>query len=298
MKSKLIVAAALAAVGVPQSLAATIDGTVDAAYGPALAVQTVGTQFGNSTDPAQYVANGSELNAAYASISGGMLNIMLAGNLETNFNKLEVYIDAAPGGQNQLRSDNPDVDFNGLNRQAGLIFDAGFAPDYWVTYTSGNAGNPEHYLSSAQLLTDGGGAGGFVGGGAIADTPVISSGGPAVGGTLMAALDNSNTLGVGPFGDPFDSDPATVATGMELALDLNEIGWDGSSLIKIAAFINGGGHDFVSNQVLGALPAGTGNIGDPANVDFNQYEGAQYFVIPEPTSVLLLTIGGLLLRRR
>lgn len=298
MRAFAIVAVAFATVGWAQAQV-TVDGQATE-YGDPLTVQTVGTQFGNNGDASPVTADGSELNAGFALIDGGKLNMVLSGNLQTNFNKLEVFVDAKAGGQNQLRSDNPDIDFNGLNRMAELTFDASFAPDYFVTYTTGvgGSGNPEHFLNAAELATAGAGAGGFVGGGEISGLPVISGAGPKAGGTIEAALDNSNVVGVGPFGDPFDSDPATVLTGVELTIDLNELGWDGVSLIKIAAFVNGSGHDFVSNQVLGGLPAGTGNLGEPANVDFNQFDGLQYFVIPEPASLMLLALGGLMLRRR
>jgi hypothetical protein len=55
---------------------------------------------------------------------------------------------------------------------------------------------------------------------------------------------------------------------------------------------NGGGHDFWSNQFLGGVPAGTGNLGgDGAGnftgegaIDFTLIGGNQYFnvVVPEP----------------
>ncbi|HEX7010851.1 MAG TPA: PEP-CTERM sorting domain-containing protein, partial [Phycisphaeraceae bacterium] len=63
---------------------------------------------------------------------------------------------------------------------------------------------------------------------------------------------------------------------------------------------NGGGHDFLSNQVLGGLSAGTGNLGEPRNVNFASQDGDQFFtvLIPEPASLVLCGIGGLLLASR
>ena len=52
-----------------------------------------------------------------------------------------------------------------------------------------------------------------------------------------------------------------------------------STCINVCAFINGGSHDFVSNQVLGPLPSGTCNLGEPRAIDFNQYLGLQFFGI-------------------
>ena len=121
-----------------------IDGTAEAAYGPAAVVQSVGTGFGNSTDGLKGTCNGSELDGAFASLdaTGGYLYLTFAGNMQSNFNKFELFIDCKAGaGQNQLRSDNVDVDFNGLNRmgadavnaQPGLKFDAGFDADFYFT---------------------------------------------------------------------------------------------------------------------------------------------------------------------
>jgi hypothetical protein len=60
----------------------------------------------------------------------------------------------------------------------------------------------------------------------------------------------------------------------------------------VAAFINGSSQDFLSNQVLGFLPAGTANLGEPRNVNFNNLAGEQFFVvIPEPSSLSLLCVG-------
>jgi hypothetical protein len=80
--------------------AITVDGTVDGAYGAALAVQQAATGFGDANPPGSL--GGSELDAAYATISGGRLYIMLTGNHEPNFNKLDMFIDSKPGGENTL----------------------------------------------------------------------------------------------------------------------------------------------------------------------------------------------------
>src|SRR5690606_19690535 len=101
-----------------------------ATYGPALTLQTTPTNFGDSTVGDACTANGSELDGAYGYVGfDGRLHLVLTGNLESNFNKLEIFIDSVAGGQNELRNDNPDVDFNGLNRMGGTgeptVFTAG-----------------------------------------------------------------------------------------------------------------------------------------------------------------------------
>ncbi|MEL7341712.1 MAG: hypothetical protein AAGM67_14625, partial [Bacteroidota bacterium] len=146
-----------------------VDGMLDAAYGAPLCVQDNETGFGDNTDPAADVANGSELDAAYVRIEGNMMYLFLSGNLQTNFNKLEIFIDAQPGGQNQLLGTNPDVDFNGLNRMGddgsgnGLIFDDVFFSNYFFTASGGNT---PYELFANFAPTDGsGGMGTFLGGG-------------------------------------------------------------------------------------------------------------------------------------
>src|SRR5262245_53471556 len=94
-----LTAAASAAVSAMALAAPTVDGTRDAQYGAAKAVQLTGTSFGNNTNPSVNVNNGSELDAGYGVVDGGNLYLMFAGNLETNFNKLDIFVDSRAGGQ-------------------------------------------------------------------------------------------------------------------------------------------------------------------------------------------------------
>src|SRR5688500_14115481 len=141
--SKRHLIAAAAAVGLCASgglAAVNLDGSIAGDnYGPARAVQTVQTQFGD---------NQSELNAAYARIDGGNLVLVLTGQVEANFNKLNSFIDSRAGGQNSILPDansggnNPTNDgwaFKYSNNQAngGFTFDAGFAPDYMLNARNG-----------------------------------------------------------------------------------------------------------------------------------------------------------------
>lgn len=280
--------------------APNVDGSRDAAYGPALSVQLNGTQFGNNTNAVVNANNGSELDAAYGVVDGGTLYLFLAGNLETNFNKLDIFIDSLAGGQNKLRGDNPDVDFNGLNRMGddgsgnGLRFDAGFESDYYLTTTGGNTPNTEFFANFAQTQTGGGGTGGFIGGSGAGNTVLFGNNGITIGYNL------SNVLGVNSFGNPNDSDPASVTTGIEVAIPLSLLG-NPTGDIRVTAFVNGSGHDFASNQFMGSLPAGTGNLGEPRNIDLSQLAGNQFITVavPEPTALGALAAAAVLgLRRR
>ena len=256
-----------------------VDGYLDAAYGKtALAIQNTQTGFGDSNLGTIDFANGSEVDVAYGFVDtkGGYLRLFLGGNLESNFNKLEVFIDYRSGGQNKLRGDNPDVDFNGLNRMGddgtgnGLTFDEGFEADFYVTTTCG--GNPfSTYANTAQILTDGGGVGEYIGSGGAGPNYLNGSNGTLVG------YDNSNTAGV--VGGTKIGDGSGVATGIEIALPLNLLVEYAGTDIKVCVFVNGQGHDYMSNQILGGIGGGA-NYGEPRNVVMDFIPGVQWFTIP------------------
>jgi hypothetical protein len=285
----VVAAAAGAAVAAP-----TVNGKdFTSEYGTALWSQTLGTQFGNSTDPGQANSNGSEIDNVFATIVGNFLYVGVGGNLETNFNKLNIALDFRSGGQNTL---NGLPNLGNLN---GLTLDAGFDADVVLSYTNGNppqsgtgSGGFEHYLDGANV----GGGGGFLGGGpASAGSALLAS---LDGATTLFASDHSNVGGVNSLGNPNDSDPALVSTGVEFAINLGALGWDGVSAIKIAGWINGGGNDFLSNQVIGGLPSGFGNLGGPGGVNFQNIAGDQFVVIPTPGALALVGLGGLIAARR
>ncbi|MBI5835927.1 MAG: hypothetical protein HZB25_01660 [Candidatus Eisenbacteria bacterium] len=272
----------------------TIDGTLDAIYGAAVSVQNTQTQFGDNSLGVVDYANGSELDNAYGVIVCNSLYLFLGGNLESNFNKLEIFLDTKGGGQNKLRNDNPGVDYNGLNRMGddgsgnGLMFDTGFEADYWIGVTGGwNGSGYAIYANYAEVLTSGGGLGDYLGTTGAASSGVLS------GGTdhgIQLTLNNSNVAGVD--GGCSASLGAGVGTGIELAIPLSLIG--DPTCLKVCAFINGGGHDYLANQVLGPLPAGTCNLGEPRVVNFGGIAGDQFFLVGcNVTPVSGSTWGGL-----
>ncbi len=119
-------------------------------------------------------SRGSELNAVYGRVEGGKLFLMLTGNVQDNFTKLNVFLDVRSGGQNRIRGasipgvyrGNPGIDFNRFIRFGssvdavsanptdpadGLRFDADFAADYWVMMTNGG-GVPVQVFTNALFL--------------------------------------------------------------------------------------------------------------------------------------------------
>lgn len=264
-------------------------------------VQTVETQFGD---------NMSELNAGYAQISGGTLWLTLTGNIENNFNKLNIFIDTGAGGQNVLQNDannggnNPEND-GWAQKYAGFTFDSGFDANYMLITRRG-AGKFDF-----DFATIGGGLGAFESTFDIftgSETGANASVGPS---GIGVAYDNSNVAGV--LGGTAAADPvaaAAVTTGLELAIPLAAIGNPNPADILISAQVNGSDHDYMSNQSLGGFAAPQGNLGGDGagnwtgsvgGLDLNQFSGAQYFaVIPEPTSLALvgLAMAGMLVTTR
>jgi len=274
-----------------------IDGLYEGSS--AAAIQNTSTNFGNNDNPDPGLAIGSELNFGSASVANGNLYIFLGGNLETNFNKLEVFIDCREGGQNRLRGDNSDVDFGGLNRMGddgsgnGMTFDVGFEADMWITITCGvNAeGGMEFFANYAEIRTDGGGYGGFLGtGGAGADGALISAKGMSI------AVDNSNIAGVsgGTGIDCGGEGDLAGSTGVEIAIPLYLFDWDGEGIqinsASVSAMINAAGHDFISNQVLSGIYGGD-NLGEPRSVDFNALPGNQFFESGASAKPCLTVLG-------
>ncbi|QQS08828.1 MAG: hypothetical protein IPK69_12730 [Phycisphaerales bacterium] len=189
--------------------APTVDGTLDAAiYGAPLAVQAARTGFGNSNNSASN-ANGSELDAVYAVVNAGVLYVCITGNVESNFNKFDLFIDSVTGGQQTLLNTNPNVDFDGLNKMAGLTFDAGFEADYYLTFGNGNA-TPELFANFADFA---GGIGNYLG-----SVLVGSGSGVLAGGTnpdsIQVALNNTNAIGVDGLCPP-PAGNADVSNGSE-----------------------------------------------------------------------------------
>lgn len=264
---------------------ATVDGARDeAVYSTPLAVQTVNTEFGD---------NFSEWNAAYAYVNAGKLYLMFTGNLQNNFNKLEIFIDSKSGGSTTFTSAGND----GSGVMNGMKFDSNFAPDYHLIARRGSGKFDLDFANLAASTSDShadvfGGSdsgSGFTGGGTAHSKPI------------RAGYDGSNTDGI--TGGTGAADPvaaAAVTTGLELCIDLADLG-NPTGAFKVMLLQSSGDHNYISNQSLGGLPAGYGNLADPANTkDFSTYPGDQFFSVdPSPVhlfgnnSAIRFTASGL-----
>lgn len=316
----------------PASASITVDGTLDASYGAPLAVQTVQTQFGDASDPAG-LGGGGELNAAYGKVWNGRLYVTLTGNIEPNFNKVNVFIDSQPGGENVLDGtlayDFADVASN----FGGLTFDSGFEADYHLFGRWGGDAFEVDVVDRA-ASTAGDEFGNFgaatVGIGTGIQSGSVLAGGTATtgadGGTFLTqdvefGFNNTNILGVS--GNPGDQAAdqiaaAAVTTGWEFSIAIADIGSPSvGDIIKIHAVYGNGDNNFHSNQVLGGLAPPQGNLGGDgaggftgnlSGIDFNQFAGEQFFSlrvteeVPEPSTVVLLlsaaALGAVCARRR
>ena len=279
-------------IAAPALAAPTVDGTRDGLYGPALAVQTVETGFGD---------NFSELNAGYGRIDGGRLYLMLTGNIEGNFNKIEVFIDSHAGGQNTYASAGND----GTAAMNGLAFDNGFTANYHVIARRGNnLGNDVFDVDFANLgAASASGYFDILGG----QTGTGSTGTGVNGLPILVGYDNSNVGGVGGGSAAANqAAAAAVATGLELSIALSDLGYAGGP-IRVMVGVNNGDHNYWSNQFLAGLSAPQGNLGGDelggftgeGAIDMTHFAGDQYFtIVPEPASMAILALGGLILRRR
>jgi hypothetical protein len=296
MKHAVLGLLVLAAFAAPGRAAFIIDGSREPAYGLFTATQSVQTGFGD---------NQNELNAAWLAIDQSNLYMVLTGNLEANFNKLEIFFDTKAGGQSIFDSAGND----NADRMDGLVFDAGFTADYHLIIRRGtDNGNTKVDLDFADVVAQA-----FtsyqdtlVGGG------LEGSGATGIGvnaSPILVAYDGSNIGGVtGGTGAANESDAINVTTGVELSIDLDDLGYAGGHF-RIMAAINGSGHDFWSNQFLGHLQAPHGNLGGDGMgnftgegaIDMNDFELNQFFtIVPEPAScsLLMLALAALATSRR
>jgi hypothetical protein len=303
--------------GVALSKDFVVDGTAESAYGCPIAVQNLGTGFGNSINGAATAAiGGSELDAAYGMVENNVLFLTLSGNLENNGNKLMVFFMTTPGGQQTLTNVNPGVNGNILvnmgvhtNNPAGfpgLTFDPGFKPNYWVEANgTGSTNAYSFFLDYAQLWPGGTNASGiatngyFVGYNHGTNGVMLLDTGGRNPFNIQATINNSNTNGVdggtgggiGCYtnaltGDLESVDAAQVRTGVELAIPLAALG-NPTGTVAVCAFIDSGDGTYMANQFLGSLgsndttycQANLGTVTNTAAINLGNFPGQHYFMV-------------------
>ncbi|MEM9186686.1 MAG: PEP-CTERM sorting domain-containing protein [Planctomycetota bacterium] len=161
----------------------TLNGTAvgdEAFYGAALSTQNTRTGFGDGSGNPDVIvtgnnlgdAGGSEIDQVFGTVSNGRLYVLITGNLEGNFNKLNLFIDSGPVGGvptdvgvNQLDGANLPTGLDGfccgvsnpadpnppadgaLQKMSGLTFDTNFTADYAMVFSHGretlNSGQPD-----------------------------------------------------------------------------------------------------------------------------------------------------------
>ena len=311
--------------------APNINGILELDYGGPLAVQSVETDFGDSSGG---ITSGGELDAGYALIDGGRLYVMLTGNIENNFNKLSVFIDSVAGGENVL-TNVPQYDVNNVSQNfGGLTFDSGFGADYHLFGRWGAANGNTFEVDIANRAGGGNasvgvnGAAALLGAGMPIQVGVVNPGNNGMNNlgnrTLAGFLtnpmnfgfNNNNSAGVDACNTPAMSGcqaanvPAALAvtTGFEFSIALADLGNPSEgSQIKVHAVYGNGDNNYHSNQTLAGLPAGTirlggdgtgGFTGTLSGVNFNNFAGNQYFVItvpradvPEPSSLASMALA-------
>ncbi len=262
----------------PANAAVVIDGALGSdSYGGILFFQDTATGFGDNTDNSTNAANGSEIDGVYGVIDGGNLNILVTGNIETNFNRLVLYIDSIAGGQTTLNGGTG----GGFNDYSGLVFDSGFSADF-ALILNGGGGPVEYYLDFGVV----GSSSTFLGGSGVGSTTIAGSNGINVG------IDQSNVSGVTGASIVGAN---LVTTGMEFAIPLSVIG-SPTGDIRLAGFVAGGG--FLSNQLIGGV-GGAGNLGN--SPDLSSIAGNQFITItgpapvPEPISIALIGLGSMIM---
>jgi hypothetical protein len=259
----------------------TVDGTLDPAYGSALAVQTINTGFGDSTVGDGTSSGGSELDAGYGTIQNGNLYLFLAGNVEDNGNHLNVFISDGAPGQSTLALPATGT----MQTMNGSVFSPGFQANLAMDL---NDYQGTTYVEEYQNL------GGIPTGSYVGDIPLsggIGTGSP--GGSILYGWNDTHVSTMGPSGTAANSSAMlSTTTGVEIEVPLSLLG-NTTGPIEVLADINGGGDSYLSDQFLAGLPVGTQNLGT-SGFNFGSTPGEFFTVpaeVPEPSTFALIGMG-------
>ena len=254
--------AALALLGVAACAnAQNLNGTLNAAfYGSPRYIQTVNTQFGNSTG--NDGTGGSELDAVYIQTNNGNLYLFIAGTSENSGNHMNIFIAGSGNatGQSVFNPPNTGSMHNMLGSSFYPPFKATFALD--INDYAGTLYTEEYNLVAV--------TGGYVG--ALGNSGTGIYAGSDGGVTTIYGNNNLvSTMGAATQALSGSNVGAAVTTGFELVIPLSAIGYAGGGVnaIDVLVDINGGGDGYLSNQFLpGLQPIPYGNIGNPPVFNF------------------------------
>ncbi|MEM1099018.1 MAG: PEP-CTERM sorting domain-containing protein [Planctomycetota bacterium] len=291
MKTSRLVTALASAALAGGAAAVTLDGSIAGDTYDTRALQTVQTGFGGGFN---------ELAGAYVNVDGGNLNVAITGKAES-FNKVFLFIDSVAGGENTITastgSGGNNVASDGwADAFNGFTFDAGVAPDYLLLSRAGNFGGDKfdfNFSSVGSTSVDEETFDIFGGSQTGSNAAVGASG-------LGVAYDSSLTGGsVGGSEGDAAIDPQNVTSGFEFVIPLSAIGNPNLADIRMTAFLTNGNIDFAANQSLGGLPLTFGNLGGSiGTINLADFDGDQFFTVPEPATAALLGLGGLAMLRR
>ena len=231
----------------------TVDGTKDADYGTALVVQSVTTGWGSDNVLAS-------LSAVQQQSS---LYVFLAGRARGN--AFMLFIDSKPGGvtfipNNLITGGGEENSINnfGASSSAGMTFESGFQPDYAIRIFGDGGGGTGAWVNIYPLTA--GASRAYIGNSGDAGG---ASGAPV---TLLKSIWQSVSVAYG-----------SVDKGSEIQFSLAGLGVPSgtSQPIKMMAMLVNGDSNGGSNQVLGSLPAGSGNMGNMNALNFNTVSGTQ-----------------------
>ena len=271
-----------------------IDGSLDSSYGSAIATQTQVTGFGQNTTGAVDAANGSQLDAAYGLMTSTTLYLMFTGNLQTNYNHLDIWFDTGATGQNTLSNFASNA---AMAPWSGATLSNGFNASYGLTVNGGQSTSSSPYTFYANMdsySSTNGWTDAYLGSNGYGATGDGALSGGTNPGNILAAINNSN---VGA------SINAADTTGMEFAIPLAALGMTSAHTISIIAAINGSGDNYLSNQFLSGLNT-PNNLGAPGSVNLTADGNPMFSVspqaVPSPAGVIALGLGlvGLAFRRR
>ncbi|MFO0858705.1 MAG: hypothetical protein U0640_15270 [Phycisphaerales bacterium] len=100
---------------------------------------------------------------------------------------------------------------------------------------------------------------------------------------IVVDIDNNNIAGVTGTGVGASvAGAADVATGVEIRIRASELGWNGTTPLRVAGFIMSSDYTNISNQVIGGIQSVgffENNLGESSQVDFSTVPGTQYVTL-------------------